>query len=563
VPTTAISEKTTYITKPLTPDGLEIDVIGAITERFSPKCKPDENGFRYVIERFGIQYFLNFNDLPNLKKDISDTITKQLEISNIEPSVTYLPIVDYFIKRFESIDKENTHEQNIVQEDQKSVPLKTRVYDAISLLCKKSWNENTVIDGVSVTDAIRWLEANREALDEFGKAVRFPVYYAPMLTSQNNVPMTLIPSYEYTFHKEIVRGLRVRIMYRLGIGDFEKAKYDVMTIIKLADGQMRHFGTSTGFLLAGSMLSSGKYAVLDLIRFGNLTKQQLEQLQHDLDQYRTMPDFDDLMFIIRMQNIDSLYYFSSLRILDVDPNTKNDLTPFEIEQTRWGFSMFKYFGWTQEFAKQQARLDRLEKLLGNGFSRKQLTAFNEQCEKNDWLIGQAEDDHFYKLLIFCFWKGFYQVLPAMMGEMATASNDIDIILWRYRMEMSWRLLDIAFALELYRHDHGQYPALLEELAGKYIETIPDDPYTDGEPFHYYLELQQNAGYLLYSVGANGNDDNGVGWGYGDCNKTQEPSTDGEADNKNITDQKQSDKPPKSGDDIRIRICASVYQQLRP
>jgi hypothetical protein len=556
VPTTAISEKTTYITKPLTPDGLEIDVIGAITERFSPKCKPNENGFRYAIERFGIKSFLHDNDPSDLQKDISNTIIKQLEIRNVKPTVTYQPVYDYFIERFESMDKENTHEQNIAQEDQKPISPQNRAYNAISLLYKKSWNVNTIMDDVSVMDAIHWLEANGEALDEFGKAVRFPVYYAPLPILRNNVSLVFIPSYEYTFHKELVRGLRIRIMYRLGIGDFEKAKYDAMTIIKLADMQMRYFGTSTGFLNANSMFSYRRYVALDLIRFGNLTKQQLEQLQFDLHQYCIMPEFDDLMFIIRMHNIEILYCVSSLRMdLNVDPDTKNHLTPFELEMGKWNISTFKYFGWTPEFTKQQVRLDALEKLLGNGFSRKQWTAFNEQCEKKDRLIDS--DTPFYKMLMLFLWKGLYQMFPAIIGEFATACIDVDItsiISSRYSMEASERLLDIAFALELYRHDHGQYPASLEELAGKYFEKIPDDPYTDGEPFRYYLELQPNTGYLLYSVGANGNDDNGIGWGYGDCNKTQEPPTDREADNKNnITDQKQSDKPPKSGDDIRIRM----------
>jgi hypothetical protein len=348
--------------------------------------------------------------------------------------------------------------------------------------------------------------------------------------------------------------------YSLGVGDFEKAKHDAMTIVKLADMQMRYFGTGTGFRVAGSMFSYGRYAVLDLIRFGNLTKQHLEQLQLDLQQYRTMPEFDDLMFIIRMQNIDSLYRFSNLHMdFGVDPNEKNNLTPFEVEMVRWEFSTLKYFGWTQEFTKQQVRLDRLEKLLGNGFSRKQWTAFNEQRNEKDRLIDS--ETPFYKMLILFFWKGGYSMIAAIIGEMASMFDDVDvtsIISSRYNMETLGRLLDIAFALELYRHDHGYYPASLEELAGKYFEKIPDDPYTDGEPFHYYLESQPNTGYLLYSVGANGNDDHGVGWGYGKSNKTHEPSTDNETNDKNTTDQKQSDKPPKSGDDIRIRMSREEH-----
>jgi hypothetical protein len=71
-----------------------------------------------------------------------------------------------------------------------------------------------------------------------------------------------------------------------------------------------------------------------------------------------------------------------------------------------------------------------------------------------------------------------------------------------------------------------------------------------------LELQPNtntnAGYLLYSIGENGEDDNGV-YGYGDCNKTQESPTNNETNNSNTTNQKQPNKPRKFSDDIRLRM----------
>jgi hypothetical protein len=213
-----------------------------------------------------------------------------------------------------------------------------------------------------------------------------------------------------------------------------------------------------------------------------------------------------------------------------------------------------YFGWTQEFAKQQARFDRLEKLLGNGFSRKQFTVLNDEQNKKDRRIESG--DSFYRLTILLFRKGLYSSYPSILSEFGPSiMNDYNgIISTRYRIEAFERLFEVVFALEFYRHDHSQYPASLAELTGKYIKTIPSDPYTDGELFRYRLELQPNtnAGYLLYSVGENGEDDNGV-YGYNYCNETQEPSTNNKTNNNNTTNQKQPDKPKKSGDDIRIRM----------
>ncbi len=64
------------------------------------------------------------------------------------------------------------------------------------------------------------------------------------------------------------------------------------------------------------------------------------------------------------------------------------------------------------------------------------------------------------------------------------------------------LTKLAFALAAYRADHGAYPARLADLSPKYAATVPKDRFTDGD-LHYSL---QGSGYLLYSVGPNGQDD---------------------------------------------------------
>lgn len=54
---------------------------------------------------------------------------------------------------------------------------------------------------------------------------------------------------------------------------------------------------------------------------------------------------------------------------------------------------------------------------------------------------------------------------------------------------------IGVALERYQRDHGAYPPALEELAPRYLDTIPNDPMTDG-PFGYSLK---NGKYVLFTM----------------------------------------------------------------
>src|SRR5262249_47323422 len=73
-----------------------------------------------------------------------------------------------------------------------------------------------------------------------------------------------------------------------------------------------------------------------------------------------------------------------------------------------------------------------------------------------------------------------------------------------RTEQTQTNLQIAFALAAYRADQGKYPPRLDELAPKYLSKIPLDLFS-GKPLIY---RPAENGYLLYSVGVNGIDEDG-------------------------------------------------------
>jgi hypothetical protein len=86
------------------------------------------------------------------------------------------------------------------------------------------------------------------------------------------------------------------------------------------------------------------------------------------------------------------------------------------------------------------------------------------------------------------------LLPAISAAMTAEDRSTTLI----------ELNDLAFALAAYRADHGSYPAKLADLSPKYMVELPKDLFNDAD-LHY---RQEGNGYVLYSVGANGQDDGG-------------------------------------------------------
>ena len=74
-PPLVISEETTYLTGPLTNDGL-IDYFKALEERFTPpELATDENGYRIFLRQFGdvvLGYDKRYNFLPRITQIFTD-----------------------------------------------------------------------------------------------------------------------------------------------------------------------------------------------------------------------------------------------------------------------------------------------------------------------------------------------------------------------------------------------------------------------------------------------------------------------------------------------------------
>lgn len=78
-----------------------------------------------------------------------------------------------------------------------------------------------------------------------------------------------------------------------------------------------------------------------------------------------------------------------------------------------------------------------------------------------------------------------------------------VLTGRDQAEQSGTLAGLALAA--YHHDHGEYPASLDELVPDYLEALPPDPFSQGPLVYRRGEADE---YVLYTVGEDGIDDGG-------------------------------------------------------
>jgi hypothetical protein len=130
--------------------------------------------------------------------------------------------------------------------------------------------------------------------------------------------------------------------------------------------------------------------------------------------------------------------------------------------------------------------------------------FSDTLKLND----EFHSGGMYYILKMMAWYGQFGAVPRSIGQMMGSLLCPAIEAWRAanrRQEAEFSLLHLLFALEAYHRDNGgKYPDTLDALLGRYIDAIPLDPFS-GESFRYIVEP---PGYLLYSVGPNGIDEDG-------------------------------------------------------
>jgi hypothetical protein len=365
-----------------------------------------------------------------------------------------------------------------------------------------------------------WLARNEQPLALAIEATRRPEYYNPLVPKRTEdwsagLLEALLPNVQCC--REIAAAFASRALLRVAEGKIDEAWQDLLACHRFGRLIVRG-GTLVEMLVGLALDQVASKADVAFLEHAKLTSKQVLQCLEDVRHLPDMPAVADTM------NLGERFMLLDIITLTIrqGPESLQELSKDNSMSSHGQSVKIRLFtrsiNWDPAFENANRWVDRYVaamRIANRSERAQELTTLNQELKvlkrqvsstgivARTFMGSESRGEVIGNILISL-------LLPAV-DKLQYAAE---------RCEQGQRNLHLAFALAAYKSDHGNYPANLGELAPKYLERIPDDLFA-GKPLIYRLE---DDGYLLYSVGVNGRDEDGRSYG---------------------------DEPP--GDDIVVRI----------
>ena len=222
-----ISPETTYITEPKTADGLCIDYFAAIKNRFEPRSKPEENGFRMVVAALGKSPYF---DQPDW---YWESLCKELDLDpDLTPTLKFESPHEFLKREYLLwLDENESVAFNETVESKPDEPTDTeKLHVRLQL---EPWTVE------EFPFLVRWIEENSPMLDLVAEAVRKELLFLPLIQAPRSKETLPGHSGYFTFPADypllhfLSGGFAYRAQYRFGKGDFDGAVRDIADQLRL------------------------------------------------------------------------------------------------------------------------------------------------------------------------------------------------------------------------------------------------------------------------------------------------------------------------------------------
>lgn len=351
-----------------------------------------------------------------------------------------------------------------------------------------------------------WLERNEKPLALIIAATKRPEYYNPLTPKRTEdwspgLVGSLLPTVQKC--REVSQALVCRALLRVREGKVTDAWQDLLACHRL--GRLLSRGGCLIEALVGIAIEQIA-SIADIVFLDNVKPAAPQALAYlaELKQLPPMPALADKIDLTeRFMTLETMLlvaryglpYLDSLHKARFQPPQENntstklfnpsvDWDPALRNANRW----FDRIVTAQRLPERSARVRELAQISQDLKALKQQIATVGMIEKA--LSGPQERGEVAGSIVIAL------MVPAFERVQDAAD----------RCVQQQRNVHTAFALAAYRSAHGRFPARLDELSPKYLANTPNDLFSD-KPLIY---KPNDKGYVLYSVGINGKDNEGRG-----------------------------------------------------
>jgi hypothetical protein len=465
-----LGKETTYVTEPLDADGY-VDFVSALNERWRRGVTPANNANVLLWKALGPH--------PE-EKTMPEEFFKWMKIKPPpEQGEYFVPMYRYLRAQRE---KDPRFDSKAIEEE-------------ASGCSQRLWKASEHPHIAS------WLKMNEKPLAIVAEATKRTHYYSPLLPNRakkddSSLIGALMPGVQQC--REMARTLTARAMLRLEEGRIDEAWQDLLTCHRL--GRLVAQGEIFIEALVGIAIDAvAAKADLAFLECPRLKSEQIKKCLHDLQKLPPMPSMADKVdFGERFIFLDVVAMLDRDGVEALAGKEQNLLEKFFQRSIDWEPALRKGNRSYDRMAKTMRMKDRQAR-------EKEFDKIEKEMAELDRKAGESKPG----MLRLLFAKDSAKIVGEQIG-------DIMIVLFTPavrkvqnaadRSEQVQNNLYLAFALAAYQHDHGLYPKELTALVPKYLDKIPMDLFAC-QPLVY---RPNEKGYLLYSVGVNGRDEEGQG-----------------------------------------------------
>jgi hypothetical protein len=495
-----ISKETTYITKPLRPDGYP-DFLAALNQLASHGVTPENNAVVLLVQAFG----------PRLEDSIdwqplsSEDCAKFFEMLGVAPPPDK---GDYFV-RFDDYVKE-TAPDALKDRDDKGQWQLPRSSEEMSRAQKCPWGtkECPLVAG--------WLAKNERPLQRLIEASRRPRYYPPAVSRGKRTEESGYTSFFPIMSslRAAVGALQSRAMLRIHEGRVEQAYEDLQACHRLARLESQGV-TDDESITATANERATSYGDWQLARFGQLTPEQAKNFRAGIAGLPPWPSTVEKMSVVqRLQYLNAVCAAASGR---AKPDNIFGESFVTLRSSRQGvkYSIRPNTALAKWIAKGPVDWDEVLRSGNRHYDRigaaarkptwserdKDLVAIDQEVKEQERKYRKEAD----AVSEFQRSRAAKAVSVCSLAFFPAWNPKAGLSLDREAVAQS-RLAETAFALRAYRAERGEYPKRLSDLVPQYVSHLPEDPYGKGA-LRY---RQEDKRCLVYSVGQDGVDDAAAG-----------------------------------------------------